>query len=372
MTQASGSTGSQAARELRAATKGGGASLRDADVLVVNLHRRYSGVSATMHALVPVQQRSRKVVVLDRGGMDLPGTIGLSGVFRHGWSRPPSGRRRIWHARRAGDLLLGLLLGKLLRQPWRYVYTSPSPRRHGLVWRSIVNRADAVIAVTEQAASFLDKHQAVIGHGVDVGSFLPPADKRAAWRESGLPGELGIGVFGRIRPNKGTHDYVEAMCRLLPERPGLCGVVAGACLPGDKDYLRGMQERIAAAGLEDRIVFLGDLRPPEIKRWYQRVAICVAPSYSEGFGLTPLEAMASGAAVVATRAGAYQTMVRPGLDGRIVDAGEPAQLLEALRSMTESTEALLAMGRNAREHVVSRHSIEREVEGIHAVYDSLP
>lgn len=371
MAQESGSTGSQAGRARGGTPPRGVGSLRDADILVVNLHPRYSGVSATMHALVPVQQRERAVVVLDRGGMELPGTIGFLEVLRHGWTPPPNRRWRIWHARRAGDLLLGLLLGKVLRQPWRHVYTSPSPRRHGLVWRSIVNRADAVIAVTERAASFLDRHHAVVGHGVDVDSFRPPLDKRVAWRECGLPGELGIGVFGRIRPNKGTHVYVEAMCRLLPERPAFCAVVAGACLPGDSGYLRQMKERIAAAGLEDRIVFLGDLRPDDIKLWYQRVAICVAPSFSEGFGLTPLEAMASGAAVVATKAGAYSTMVRPGVDGHLVEAGEPEQLLAALASMTESSEELLAMGRRAREQVVARHSIEREVEGIHAVYDSL-
>ena len=42
-------------------------ALSEAPVLVVNLHRRFAGVSATILALVPVQQRERRIAVLDRG-----------------------------------------------------------------------------------------------------------------------------------------------------------------------------------------------------------------------------------------------------------------------------------------------------------------
>lgn len=346
-------------------------SLREAEVLVVNLHRRFAGVSATMHALVPVQQRSLRVVVLDRGGLGLPGTIRYRDLLRFGWSRPPKAVARIWHARRAGDLLLGLVLGKLLRQPWKFVYTSPSPRRHGLVWRTIVNRADAIIAVTKNAASFLDRYDAVVGHGVDTEQFRPPDDKSEAWRQTGLSGQYGIGVFGRIRKSKGTHLFVEAMCRALPDRPGFTAVIAGACMREDQPYLHAMKARIATAGLEQRIVFLGDLKPEEIKLWYQRVALCVAPSLSEGFGLTPLEAMASGAAALTSRAGAYPQMVEPGINGSIVDTGDVEQLCKEVLTLTSSPQELLRMGERAREIVVQKHSIECEVRGIHAVYATL-
>jgi mannosyltransferase len=345
--------------------------LQDADILVVNLHPRFAGVSATIHALVPRQQESRKVAVLDRGSLGLACTVGFNDLLAHGWSPTPSGRPRIWHARRAGDLLVGLLLGKVLRQPWKFVYTSPSPRRHGLVWRAIVNQADAIIAVTPQAARHLDRHDAVVGHGVDTASFRPPADKQDAWAETGLPGKHGIGVFGRIRRSKGTHLFVEAMCRILPERPDFCAVIAGACMPSDSDYRRGLERRIEEVGLHDRIVFLGDLAPAEIKQWYQRVALCIAPSYSEGFGLTPLEAMASGAAAVTSHAGAFPTMIEPGSNGALFKTGDLEELCAVVRELTSAPLELLAMGRRARELVVRAHSIELEVAGIHALYDRI-
>ena len=345
--------------------------LRDASVLVVNLHRRFAGVSATILALVPVQQRERRIAVLDRGALGLPDTVGPGAVLRHGW-RPPEGARcRVWHARRAGDLALGLLLARVLRQPWRFVYTSPSPRRHGAVWRALVNRADAIVAVSERAASFLDRHTAVIPHGVDTDAFRPPPDKRAAWREGGLPGSIGVGVFGRIRPSKGTDLFVDAMCELLPRHPEFTAVISGYCKPRDRAYRDGLERRIRAAGLAERIVFLGDLDEAGIKLWYRRVGLCVAPSRSEGFGLTPLEAMASGAAAVTSREGAYPQMIVPGLNGELVDTGDLGALTAALDRALSDPDALLATGRRAREHVVREHSIRGEVTALHAVYDEL-
>ncbi len=343
--------------------------LREAEALVVNLHRRFAGVSATVLALVPLQQRQRPVAVLDRGGLGLAHSIRWRDLLRDGWRPPKGASHRIWHARRAEDMLLGLILRGILRQPWRFVYTSPTPRRHGRVWRAIVGRADAIIAVTPAAASFLDRYDAVLPHGVDTDAFRPPTDKLAAWAETGLPGRYGIGVFGRIRPSKGTDLFVEAMCRLLPRHPEFTAVITGLCLEKHRAFQSQLEQRIAAAGLGERIRFVGDLAGEEIKRWYQRVALCVAPSRSEGFGLTPLEAMASGAAAVTSRAGAFETMVRPGWNGALSQTGDADSLTAAIEPLLADPNELLAMGRRAREYVVEHHAIEGEVAGIHEIYD---
>lgn len=346
-------------------------ALRDAPVLVTNLHRRYAGVSATVRALVPLQQRHQPTAVLDRGGLGLAGTVGLGDLLRHGWRPPPGHATRIWHARRSGELALGLALRHVLRQPWKFVYTSPSPRRHGWLWRTIINRSDAIIAVTERAASFLDWHTKVVPHGVDTEVFAPPPDKRAAWREGGLPGEFGIGIFGRIRRSKGTDLFVDAMCEVLPRHPRFTAVITGLCQREDEGFRDGLVERVRAAGLGSRVHFLGDLSTEEIRLWYRRVALCVAPPRSEGFGLTPLEAMASGAAAVTSREGFFPSLIVPGTNGQIVDTGDGSALARAVEELIGDPEQLLALGRRAREHVVARHSIEVEVEGIQAVYREL-
>lgn len=345
--------------------------VREAEVIVVNLHRGYAGIAATMRALVPVQQRRRAVGFVDRARMGVPGTMSFWSVVRGGWSRPPGGGRRVWHSRRAPGQLVGILLKRVLRQPWELVYTSPSPRRHGRVWRTIVNGADAVIAVTDKAASFLDECDAVIPHGVDTEEFAPPVDRAAAWAEGGLPGKYGIGIFGRVRRSKGTDWFVEAMCRVLPRYPEFTAVVTGLCKPKDQPFLDALRAEVRSAGLEDRIRFLGDLPFAEIKRWYQRVSLCVAVPRSEGFGLTPLEAMASGTAALTSSEGCFPSVMVPGLNGDIVPTGDMPSLVAAFERLLADPDELHAMGRRGREHVLEHHSIEREADAIDAVYARL-
>ena len=83
----------------------------------------------------------------------------------------------------------------------------------------LIARMDAVIATSELAAQYLRRPATVIHHGIDVDLYVPPADRPAAYAETGLPGKSGIGTFGRVRKQKGSDLFVEAMLRLLPRYP---------------------------------------------------------------------------------------------------------------------------------------------------------
>ena len=73
-------------------------------------------------------------------------------------------------------------------------------------------------------------------HGVDTDSYAPPPDRAAAFAESGLPGRYAIGCFGRVRAQKGTDVFVEAMCRLLPRYPDFTAVIVGAVVPEQQGF----------------------------------------------------------------------------------------------------------------------------------------
>ncbi|MES7358587.1 hypothetical protein U6X56_12390, partial [Cutibacterium acnes] len=126
--------------------------------------------------------------------------------------RAPVGRPfRIWHVRRDHEMAAGLWARDVLQLPIRLVFTSAAQHRHGWFPRWLISRMDAVIATTPKAASFVPNTTAVVPHGVDLQRFSPPPDKASAWADSGLPGRYGIGVFGRVRPDKGTDVFVDAM-----------------------------------------------------------------------------------------------------------------------------------------------------------------
>jgi mannosyltransferase len=340
------------------------------EVVVANLHRRYTGVSATVKALVPWQRQHLDVAVWDWGGLGLGGEIGAWQLLRFGWTAPPPARRRIWHARRDIEILIGLALRSLLRQPWRVVFTSAAPKRPGWWLRQLIRRCDAVIATSPRSAAFLDRCDAVIPHGVDCELFQPATDRQAALAEVGLAGQHVIASFGRIRPSKGTDLVVEALLRLLPGAPGWVGVITGLCQRRDQAFLAALQQRIAAAGLEQRIRFAGDLRPEQIRRWYQRASICVAASRREGFGLTPLEAMASGCVPVTSGAGAWPWIIHPAY-GVLVETGEVEPLVAALGALIGDSGRLASMAAEARRVAEHDWSIQREVDQIHALYARL-
>lgn len=340
------------------------------DIVVANMHGRRTGVSATIAALVPVQRAGLQIGVVDRGGLGLGGEIRFSEVIRQGFSAPASGRFRVWHARRNNEMQAGLFLRDVLRQPWRLVFTSAAPRRHGRLLRAVMGRMDAIVATSARAAGFLDWHSMIVPHGVDTALFHPPSDRAAEWAAGGLPGQYGIGAFGRIRSSKGSDLFVEALCRLLPEYPGWTGFLTGLCQDRDRAFFDRLRARIGQAGLRERILFLGDLPPGEVRAWYRRASLCVAASRSEGFGLTPLEAFASGVPAVTSHAGAWPDLVTPDI-GALFATGEADSLVAALRPLLADPARVAAMGQAAREAAVARHSITEEAVALNALYADL-
>ena len=132
-------------------------------------------------------------------------------------------RRReplIWHARRNNEMIAGVLL-RSLGWPLKLVFTSAAQRHHSWITRWLISRMDAIIATNDISASFLKRQATVIPHGVDTDRYSPPSDRAAAFAQTGLPGRHAIGCFGRVRAQKGTDVFVDAMCELLPRYPDL-------------------------------------------------------------------------------------------------------------------------------------------------------
>ncbi|HEX5806557.1 MAG TPA: glycosyltransferase family 4 protein [Macromonas sp.] len=343
----------------------------DPEVIVFNLKKRYTGVSATVNALVPLQLGQWPLAYCGTPqsngvpGMTLKEAIRLSRT-------PPVGRKfRIWHVRRDHEMMAGLWARDVLRLPIKLVFTSAAQHRHGWFPRWLISRMDAVISTTPLAASFVPNTTAVVPHGIDLSRFSPPPDKLNAWADSGLPGKYGIGVFGRVRMDKGTDVFVDAMIAALPQLPDATAVIAGLALPKHQAYQKALQARIDTAGLTDRIVFLGEVPSGEVHRWYQRCLLCVACPRYEPFGLTPFEAAATGSAVVCSRTGAFAELVRPGENGYLVDTGDAPGLAEAVVKVMHDPQAALAMGQAARQRVTEHFSLQREAEGIGRVYAQL-
>jgi len=338
----------------------------DLQVIVPNLHRRYSGVTATNRMVAP------KLAKLFRAawfGSDAPLGIARMGVadLAKLW------RRRtplIWHARRNNEMIVGVLL-RFLGWPLELVFTSAAQRRHTWTTRWLIRRMDAIIATSELSASYLKREASVIPHGVDTDVYAPPLDRAAAFAESGLPGRYAIGCFGRVRAQKGSDVFVDAMCRLLPRYPDFTAVMVGAITVEQTAFANDLKRRIEAAGLQSRVIITGELAIEEVQRWYRRLTVYAFTSRNEGFGLTLIEAMAVGAALVASRAGAAELVVEDGVTGVLTPPGDADALVAALEPLMRDPAGAAAMGRRARQRVLEKFSLDVEANRIAEVYRTL-
>ena len=341
-------------------------SSENLQLIVPNLHRRYSGVTATNRMVAPKLAKAFRAAWL---GPDAPGGIARMGVA----DLMKSWRRRtplIWHARRNNEMIVGVLL-RSLGWPLKLVFTSAAQRHHSWITRWLIRRMDAIIATSDISASFLKREATVIPHGVDTDRYAPPADRAAAFAEAGLPGRYAIGCFGRVRAQKGTDVFVDAMCRLLPRYPDFTAVMVGAITAEQTAFANDLKKRIEAAGLQSRIVMTGELPIEEVQRWYRRLTIYAFTSRNEGFGLTLIEAMSVGAALVASRAGAAELVVEDGVTGVLTPPGDVDALVAALEPLMRDPAAAAAMGARARKRVVEQFSLDAEANRIAEVYRAL-
>jgi mannosyltransferase len=182
---------------------------------------------------------------------------------------------------------------------------------------------------------------------------------------------LGIGVFGRVRPDKGTDVFVDALCRVLPQHPQATAVIAGLVQPRYQAYADELRQRIATAGLSERILWLGEVPADQIALWYQRCTIAVACPREEPFGLTPFEAAATGCALVCSRTGAFPDLVQDGINGYLVPTGDAPALAHALTQFLNDPTRTLQMGQQAAQVVRQHFSLAAEAQGIAEVYRRL-
>ncbi len=343
----------------------------DRNLIVTDMHPRITGVGSTIRTLVPHINAIEPVTMVS--SRTLPGipSLGILDAIRTCLKPLHSKPFRIWHARRNKEMLLGLIIKYLFRGRIRLVMTSCALRRHSWFPRQLLGAMDAIIATSSQAASYVDNVVATIPHGVDCDRFQPAKDRRAAFKALGIPGEFGVSIVGRVRPEKGTDLFVEAMIKLLPDHPKFTACIAGKATAEHELFLRQLKSNIEKAGLTDRFVWMGEIDYHRMPEFHSAMSLCVAPARYEGFGLVPLEAMACGVPVVASQTGCYQDVVTPGSNGSLVPCNDVSALTKALQQLMSNPDELTKLGLTGRQLVESSYSAEKEADRIVNVYREL-
>ena len=341
------------------------------EVFVLNYNPRFTGVSATAARVAAAHAGRYRLALV---GHPLPGVADpISRAQARRMSRtPPKGRPfAIWHVRRDPEMQAGIWARDVLRLPIRLVFTSAAKHRHSWWPRWLIGRMDAVIATSPEAASFFPGVAATVSHGADIDHFAPAPDRAAAWAALPYGGRRGVAIIGRLRPEKGTDVFVEAMIRVAREIPDVTALCVGQVKDADRAFVEGLKARVAEAGLSDRILFPGFLDHEAHRALLPALSLVCNVARYEPFGIVPVEGMAAGTPFVCSDTGYYREFSHGGRAGLIVPPGDAGAAAEAIAGLLKDPDRIEAMGREARALAVAEHSIGREADGIAEVYERL-
>lgn len=222
---------------------------------------------------------------------------------------------------------------------------------HGLYsvsrYSAIMGCGDRVIAISDCVRDYIRDNYPevdparirVIPRGVDTSEFPTVTVKqRDQWQrdfEHDYPQTSGKPLLlmpGRLSPWKGQHEFIDLLADLKREGVSCHGVIAGEPTPGKEQYLRELRQRVSDLGLGDHLTFLGHRN--DMDRLYAHCAITLSLSRkAEPFGRTVIEALATGAPVVAWNAGGPAESLRDAFPAGLVPPGDRAALTARVRGI---------------------------------------
>ena len=203
-----------------------------------------------------------------------------------------------------------------------------------------------------------------VPNGVDLAPLegLPP---RASLEEEfpDLKGKFVLLFYGRIHVKKGLDLLAEALAAVAGDHPDLHVLLAG----NDDGALGPFRQRCEANGTASRLTWLGHVSGERARRVWGAADAFVLPSYSEGFSMAILEALACRLPVLATTACHFPELAASG--GGLVVEPTPAAVTEGLRGLLERSPSERAeLGLRGRALVEREYTWDRQARRLADVY----
>ena len=196
--------------------------------------------------------------------------------------------------------------------------------------------------------------------GTDPIFFHPNRDTGALRAKWGIGTDPLLVTVARLVPHKGQDVTLRAMAALTEEFPALRYAIVGT--GPDEGRLRALAGELK---ISDRTIFTGAVSDDEIAEAYATSTIYSGLSrvesviFAEGFGISFLEAAASGVPSIAGDSGGVRSAVRDGISGIVLPPTDVRRVTGAIRDLLREPEKRAAMGSRARSLVETHYNWDR-------------
>ena len=243
--------------------------------------------------------------------------------------------------------------------------------------RTAVEAAAAVIAVSDgMRADVLAAYPAVqadrvwvIRNGIDTVEYSPDPSTDVLERHGINPGEPAVVFVGRVTRQKGLPVLLRAADRIDPAAQLVICAGQADTLELESE-VAGLAERLRTR--RSGVIWLsGMLAKHEVIQLLTHATVFVCPSLYEPLGIVNLEAMACGAAVVASRVGGIPEVVADGVTGLLVPPGDADALADAINVLVREPGRATAMGQLGRKRAVAEFGWPAVAAQTAALYEEL-
>ncbi len=192
--------------------------------------------------------------------------------------------------------------------------------------RNIVQAADIIIAVSEaMKRQLIERYNADAGKIVVIYNAIDHANWAVEQVKGRFPDERIVLFLGRLTIQKGPDFFIRAARKVLDKRDDVTFVIGGR-----GDMLPQLIRQTIEMGISDKVMFLGYVPDDELPRLYSAADVFVLSSVSEPFGITVLEAIASGTPTIITKQSGVREVVRNAFSVDFWDVDEMANKMLGL------------------------------------------
>jgi len=253
--------------------------------------------------------------------------------------------------------LIGPELCRTFTIPYVTAEASYSERRAQGVWAHLqqlvltsINGAAMNICFTERDKAGLR----IAAPTANLATLCPFIDTSDFKQPNSFPSKPHLVAVAMMRAGDKFDSYtgLAAALKRIVHLPWTLSIV------GDGDKLDEVKQLFAEFA-EDRILWHGRLRRPEIAALLSRSSIYVWPGCGEAYGLAYLEAQAAGLPVIAYKTAGVPEVVDHGYSGILTPEGDDEAFALEIAKLIENEPACKRMSRQARSYVQNKHTIEQ-------------